>query len=195
VELFGLCAGDFNEITMNIEKRGRLPCLERQMSLFREAIDECELLDLGYTCVPFTWCNNRDAMATIWARLDRAMASVDSVNKFQGAQVKHLYGDSSDHCPLLIYYNTKILVPIKIPFRFEQMWTHDVGCFETIKKAWDHPTLETGMLRLLQKINQCRSQLGRWSKTQFGSVRRELKDKTEKLRAAKIISMQGGDHH
>uniref|UniRef100_A0A2N9FSU5 Reverse transcriptase domain-containing protein n=1 Tax=Fagus sylvatica TaxID=28930 RepID=A0A2N9FSU5_FAGSY len=75
------------------------------------------------------------------------------------------------------------------------MWTHDAGCFETIKKAWDHPTLETGMPRLLQKINQCRSQLGRWNKTQFGSVRRELKDKTEKLRAAEIISMQGGDHH
>ena len=48
------------------------------------------------------------------------------------------------------------------------MWTHDAGCFETIKKAWDHPTLETGMPRLLQKINQCHSQLGRWSKTQFG---------------------------
>ncbi len=77
MELFGLCAGDFNEITMNIEKRGRLPCLERQMSLFREAIDECELLDLGYTCVPFTWCNNRDAMATVWAQLDTAMALVD----------------------------------------------------------------------------------------------------------------------
>ena len=55
------------------------------MLLFREAIDECELLDLGYTGVPFTWCNNQDAMATVWARLDRAMASVDWVNKFQGA--------------------------------------------------------------------------------------------------------------
>ena len=80
-----LCAGDFNEITKNIEKRGRLPLPERQMLLFREAIDECELLDLGYTGVPFTWCNNQDAMATVWARLDRAMASVDWVNKFQGA--------------------------------------------------------------------------------------------------------------
>ena len=74
------------------------------------------------------------------------------------------------------------------------MWTHDAGCFETIKKVWDHPTLETGMPRFLQKINQCRSQLGHWSKIQFGSVRRELKDKTEQLRAADIISMQGGDH-
>ena len=75
------------------------------MATFRVTIDDCEFLDLGYIGAPFTWYNNKDELAIIWARLNRAMATVDWVDKFQSSQVQHLYRDSSYHCPLLICYN------------------------------------------------------------------------------------------
>ena len=38
-------------------------------------IEAFVLIDLGYTGIPFTWCNQRDANARVWKRLDRAMVN------------------------------------------------------------------------------------------------------------------------
>jgi hypothetical protein len=101
---------------------------------------------------------------------------------------------ASDHCPLLISYNKARPTPIKKLFRFEQMWMHDTGCLATIKNSWETPSQEKGMTRVMNKIENCRKQLIHWSKTQFGSVRHELKQKTDQLRVAELDSMNGGGH-
>ena len=50
-----LCLGDFNEIVRGIEKKGGSNRSHAQMQLFREAIDECGFIDMGYKGSPFTW--------------------------------------------------------------------------------------------------------------------------------------------
>ena len=50
-----LCAGDFNELTKGDEKLGGNRSSHNQMQLFRDAIDECSLIDLGYSGSKFTW--------------------------------------------------------------------------------------------------------------------------------------------
>lgn len=49
-----LYAGDFNEIVKQLEKLGRCLRPQNQMQLFREVLDECELMDLGFKGLPFS---------------------------------------------------------------------------------------------------------------------------------------------
>lgn len=41
--------GDFNKITNSFEKKGGRLHSDRQMKEFREALEDCNLLDLGFT--------------------------------------------------------------------------------------------------------------------------------------------------
>ena len=64
------CVGDYNELTSIDEKVGGVIRSERQMQDFRDAIETCGFIDLGFVGKPFTWCNNRLGSTRIWERLD-----------------------------------------------------------------------------------------------------------------------------
>ena len=49
-----LCMGDFNEITRQEEKLGGAWRPHNQMQSFRDVIDECGFMDLGYVGSKFT---------------------------------------------------------------------------------------------------------------------------------------------
>ena len=50
-----LCAGDFNEIAKGAEKQGGSNCSHSQMQLFRDTMDVCLFINLGFKGNPFTW--------------------------------------------------------------------------------------------------------------------------------------------
>jgi hypothetical protein len=50
-----LCAGDFNEVLEAQEQVGGQVQSERQMEGFREAVQICGFLDLGFIGLPYTW--------------------------------------------------------------------------------------------------------------------------------------------
>ena len=50
-----LCANDFNEIVKQSEKSGGRLRPYNQMQQFREVLDECGFMDLGFKGFPFTW--------------------------------------------------------------------------------------------------------------------------------------------
>ena len=70
-----LCAGDFNEITRQKEKLGDALRNHNQMQLFREVIDECNFMDLGFVGSNFTWSKHFEDVHSIWERLDRDLAT------------------------------------------------------------------------------------------------------------------------
>ena len=49
-----ICGGDFNETVRQEEKWGGAPRDHNQMQLFRDVIDECSFMDLGYVDPKFT---------------------------------------------------------------------------------------------------------------------------------------------
>lgn len=72
-----LCANDFNEIVKQSKKsRARLRP-QNQMQMFRDVLDECELMDLGFKGLPFTWSKHYRDGFSVWERLDRGIASHD----------------------------------------------------------------------------------------------------------------------
>ena len=77
-----LVMGDFNEIMSSAEKQGKLLRCPAQMAEFREALNDCLLLDLGYQGYEFTWTNNRDPPKCVDERLDRGVATSQWMDLF-----------------------------------------------------------------------------------------------------------------
>ena len=61
-----VCIDDFNEIAKVKEKLGGSIRPEKQMQEFRDCQDFCRLKDLGFSGLPFTWCNKRFNGDLIW---------------------------------------------------------------------------------------------------------------------------------
>nr|XP_023877746.1 uncharacterized protein LOC111990191 [Quercus suber] len=76
-----ICLGDFNEITRQSEKLGGSVRSHSQMKLFRDAIDECGFMDLGFTGSQFTWKKHFNDGHSVWERLDRGLANSTKVIK------------------------------------------------------------------------------------------------------------------
>ena len=77
-----LCAGDFNEIMLTHEKKGKTKRLSKQMEEFQEATSFAGLKDLRFEGTPFTWTNGREGVNCVWERLDRALACNQWKEKF-----------------------------------------------------------------------------------------------------------------
>ena len=55
-----LCVGDFNKIIGQDENLGGALRIYNQMQLFREAINECSFMDLGFIGSKYTWSKHFD---------------------------------------------------------------------------------------------------------------------------------------
>lgn len=67
------------------------------MQGFRDGLDFCGLKDLGFTGLPFTWCNRHFNGSMVWVRLDSVIASTEWIIMFPSVRLHHLSGFSSDH--------------------------------------------------------------------------------------------------
>ncbi|KAL5779809.1 hypothetical protein ACOSQ2_010546 [Xanthoceras sorbifolium] len=97
-----LCGGDLNEILVSSEKLGGTNRLVSGMNDFRNALDFCNLDDLGFRGPLFTWSNKRVEAANVQERLDRFLANQQWKYLFPGALVENLDFLFSDHRPILL---------------------------------------------------------------------------------------------
>ena len=89
------------------------------MQDFKDVLDECGLMDLGYVGDKFTWRGKR-AGGLVLERLDRVVASNGWFSRFPGSKVQHHHTYSSDHKAILVKPDGILPRPNR-PFKFEQM--------------------------------------------------------------------------
>ncbi|GAA0186511.1 hypothetical protein LIER_33799 [Lithospermum erythrorhizon] len=110
-QLSAVFIGDFNEVMWGTEhvsqSRHRLSW---PMENFRRIIQDCELVVIGFSCFPFTWCSNYISPFSTRATLDRALASRDWNINFREAKVTHISSNRSDHLLLVLTIGEKNLV-------------------------------------------------------------------------------------
>jgi hypothetical protein len=56
-----LCCGDFNEALTHDEHYGSTERPDAQILLFQECLEDCGLVDLGFTGPKYTWTNKQDS--------------------------------------------------------------------------------------------------------------------------------------
>jgi exonuclease III len=69
---------------------------------FREILSKCDLHDLGFSGLPWTYDNKQKGEKNVRVQLDRAVASSDWKQSFPGARVQHIVSSRSDHSPILL---------------------------------------------------------------------------------------------
>ena len=158
-----ICGGDFNEIVRQEEKWGGAPRDHNQMQLFRDVIDECQFMDLGFVGPKFTWAKHYVDGHSIRVRLDRCMATNSWFQKFPGSRVHHLSCMSSDHSPLLINLSGVPDLRRKKCFRFEEMWLSDPTCGEMIEDVWGSTRDQNPSIAILKKMANCEKELTWWN--------------------------------
>jgi endonuclease/exonuclease/phosphatase family metal-dependent hydrolase len=95
-----LCLGDFNEVLHAAEHEGVGTRTLNQMQGFREAVDVCNLLDLGYKGHFWTWEKKVTGGTYTRVRLDRALGSAEWSAQFPLAFVTHIDTATLDHSAL-----------------------------------------------------------------------------------------------
>jgi len=111
--------GDFNEVLLEEKKFGGNSICQRRVRAIKECMDDCHMLDLGFSRPKFTWLNKRDIRDLIQCRLDRCWVNLGWKAFYLEANVTHLARVNSDHCPLLLNLNPLLGTTFDRPFRFQ----------------------------------------------------------------------------
>ena len=178
-----LCGDDFNELLKSHEKHGGCLRPYGQMEKFREVLDECNLLDLGYVGNKFTWSKNFPNGGMVWERLDRAVSTANWIDLFPTTKVQTLSYVSSDHSPILILPEG-FGIKSQWPWHFKQIWLENKGCHDTVLEVWDRAVSISPMAAMVSKLEACQDKLIQWSKHSFCNVSVELKEKQKLLQVA-----------
>ena len=105
------------------EHQGVGQCSNAQIQAFRDAVDVCMLLDLGYKGNFWTFEKKVSGGSYTKCRLDRALVNAVWMAVYPLASVQHLTGATCDHSPLLLELgDTDGEVQRRKPFKYELMW-------------------------------------------------------------------------
>lgn len=100
-----LCMGDFNEVLRPHEHEGVGQRSNAQIQAFRDTVDICKLMDIGFKGRFWTFEKKVAGGTYTSVRLDRALGSADWCAQFPNASLTHLDAATSDHCPIHLELN------------------------------------------------------------------------------------------
>ena len=113
-----LIGGDFNMITRLEEKRGGRPKLETESSLFKNFIQNQQLIDLQFCNGLFTWSNRRTGRQNIASKLDRFLISDNAIHIGGDLSASIIPLPGSDHWQISLQWQ-RMVQTARRPFRFE----------------------------------------------------------------------------
>jgi hypothetical protein len=182
-----LVLGDFNEALWQEEHLSCTPRAVGQMEAFREVLFDCDLTDLGFSGVPYTYDNKRAGRANVRVRLDRAVACPAWRDMFADTRVQHLTSPVSDHCPVLVQLEQEVRVFPRRPARqYEILWERDSSLSERVADAWGEAGQKNDLGDIMKGLDRVMSTLQDWSKRKFGNILKELKKAREELELLKV---------
>lgn len=161
------------------EKQGRVVHPQRLLQGFTDAVNDCQLMDLGFHGNMFTWERSRGNEGWIQERLDRGLANKQWKDMFPLAEVNVLDVSTSDHLPLNLQLNRKMYVPKPHRFRFEDMWLREKDCLHIIKKCWE----ERMGSSITDKLQYCCLRLEEWGGGTVKDFKVKLKDYRQRLKS------------
>jgi hypothetical protein len=97
-----LLIGDFNETMWQHEYFSSSRRGEKQTRCFREVLSDCNLHDLGYTGLPWSYDNKQEGSKNVKSRIDRAVACPAWSVELLEASLHHIPSFQFDRLPLLL---------------------------------------------------------------------------------------------
>ena len=167
--------GDFNSILLHSEKFSIRPPSSPSVKDFNDMVIATGLKDLGFRGNCFTWANNRQGLAYVAARLNRALSKSSWIDNFEDPIVTHLPRLSSDHSPLLLTHRLRPVAK-NIPFKFEEMWLSYESFTAVVENSWAIPIQGNPQYILSHKLKSLKYKLKVWNKDVFGLLKRKIEE-------------------
>ncbi|VVA22881.1 PREDICTED: reverse mRNAase [Prunus dulcis] len=175
-----LMLGDFNSICSMNEKVGGSLETSQAMRNFNKFIDDCEVVSLAATGVPFTWCNGHHDNTIIYERLDRALANPDWMRLLPHFELQNLPIVRSDHGPIFLKCN-QIFRRIPKNFKFEAMWLAHKDFDQVVSHVWNCSYVGNAAHQIQTCCNTFKHQLKNWNRSVFGDLFHKLRITQENL--------------
>jgi hypothetical protein len=130
------------------------------MEAFRDAIYFCELTDLGFSGIPFSFDNKRKGRANVKVWLDRVVSCPAWRYMFSDTRVKHLTSPCSDHRPLHVSIVQEERETHPKPRRhYEIMWERSAELAEQIELAWAGAGTKASLGEVRQRLDKGMTEL------------------------------------
>ncbi|XP_073360394.1 uncharacterized protein [Aegilops tauschii subsp. strangulata] len=147
------------------------------MDRFREALEACELCDIGYEGDKYTWRNhNKDIDSYIRERLDRATANALWCEWFPEFTVINGAPRHSDHRPVIVSTQGggRRMAGGDRGFRFEAWWLKEEGCSAEVQGAWEQGCRE-GSGDVASAMRCVAGRMRKWGKEVAGELESRLR--------------------
>ncbi|XP_021715284.1 uncharacterized protein LOC110683247 [Chenopodium quinoa] len=145
---------------------------ERQIDVFREAIDYCECRDLGFRGNVYTWQRGTSIKTSVCERLDRFIASNGWCSLFPDFEVLHLPSRHSDHVPILLKCGeSEVRRANEKNFRFKALWLSKEECGQVVSKAWR----DDECAPIHEQITRVAQWLSTWASSTFGVLKKKIR--------------------
>lgn len=144
---------------------------------FREVLSHCDLYDIGFTGLPWTYNNNQGGDWNVRVRLGRGVANSDWSLRWPEAVVRHLTSSQSDHKALLLDLCPTMRGPNGgSVFRCEIVWEREGMLGSVIEKALQRRNPGSDLGALAEALKIVTQDLREWSKAKFGHVTRRMEE-------------------
>jgi hypothetical protein len=181
--------GDFSETLWQEEHLSHTLRAVSQMDAFWEVLCDCDLTDLGFSDVPYTYDNKMHGRANVRVRLDRAVACPRWRDAYADTKVQHLVSPVSDHCPILVQFEREVIMPRRQPCRqYEIMWERESALSEVISNAWKDAGTKCHLADIMKGLDGVMNTLQTWSKKKFDNILRELENQRKKIELLRLAN-------
>lgn len=154
------------------------------MSDFREALEEGDLHDIGWSGDKFTWSNKHGDESFTKECLDRVMANTQWYDIYKERSLDVLTTISSYHKHIMLYLSMfrQRVIHRKKCFKYEAGWTLEDECERVIGEELSRSSV---ILHLVSKVQDllscCSGALTRWSRKFEMDREKEIKYKIESI--------------
>jgi hypothetical protein len=165
------------------------------MRAFRECIEECDLIDVGWSGLPYTWDNRQTDSSNVKARIDRAFGNEALHAMFAVDRVRHVPMVESDHCLLAMQLrkkNEQQSLPSARSFRYENAW-QTIGDYDKkIADLWKENCEQGGLSGLSKTLQNMQTELASWGNSELGNFKKKLALLRKDLERARRCSVGRG---
>nr|XP_023924931.1 uncharacterized protein LOC112036353 [Quercus suber] len=157
-------ARDFNEPLQEDNKFGGRAVSVNMSLLFKECLDKCSMIDIGFSGPHFTWTNRREVQALIQEGINRVFVNPSWCLLYPEARVVHLTRCYSDHSPMMLEVLPRIITGRNRPFKFHTCWLTDPTFPRIVTQAWGQAH------SLADAIEKFTKDATTWNMMQFGNI-------------------------
>ncbi|KAK2442416.1 hypothetical protein QL285_013611 [Trifolium repens] len=182
--------GDFNSVLNSNERRGvRMANLvTNEMVEFGNFVRDLEMIDMPLLGRQYTWFHPN---GFTMSRLDRMLISSDWLALWGCPSVWVASRDVSDHCPLILKYNSDDWGPK--PFRFNNYWLKNKNFKELVVNSWTNHNVSGWMgFVLKEKLKGLKGVIKRWSKEVYGKPEDTKLRLVDQIKVLDLKSEDGG---